>query len=89
MADNTTLQTTTPPKTVAQRGWRTFFQTAGGSLVGLVLAVWNVPGVPDAINAYATAHFLPLFLSLLGLIGIPTAIVALVQNYLEAKSRRG
>lgn len=85
MAD--TINQTTPPKTVAQRGWRTFFQSVGGAIVGLLLAVWNTPGVPETIVNYAQTNFVPLLIAFVGLIGVPTAVIALIQNYLEAKRR--
>jgi hypothetical protein len=75
----------TPPKTPAQRGLRTLAQAVVGSLIGLVAAVWNVPGVPQAVTAYAQQHFVPLFLTFIGLVGVPSALVAYAQNRLETK----
>ena len=69
-------------KTPTQKGVRTFFQTLGGLLIGLVLAVWNVPGVPEAIVAYAQVNFVPLFMSLLVLVGLPSGLIAYFQNRL-------
>lgn len=75
----------TPAKTPAQRGVRTLLQVAGGLFVGLCLAVWNVPGVPETIVAFARQNFLPLFIELLALFGLPSAVIAYVQNRLETK----
>lgn len=75
----------TPQKTPAQRGWRTLGQGIGGAIVGLLLAVWNVPGVPEAVVNYAQANFLPLLLTFVALVGVPSALIAYVQNKLEAK----
>lgn len=85
MAD--VLNTNTPSKTPVQRGWRTLLQSAGASLVGLLLTVWNVPGVPQAVSNYAQANFVPLLLGLFALIGIPAAVISFVQNYLETKRK--
>lgn len=72
----------TPAKTPTQKGVRTFFQTLGGLLVGLILAVWNVPGVPEAIVAYAKTNFVALFMSLIVLVGLPSGLIAYFQNRL-------
>lgn len=75
----------TPQKTPAQRGWRTLIQGLGGAVVGLFAAVWNVPGVPDAVVGYAQKNFVPLLVTFIGLVGVPTALISYVQNKLEAK----
>lgn len=78
---------TTPQKTPAQRGWRTLAQTAAGAVVGLLAAVWNVPGVPETVVAYSRDNFVPLLITMVALIGVPSAVIAYVQNMLEAKSK--
>lgn len=70
----------TAPKTATVRGVRTFFQTVGGVLIGLVVTVLGVPGVSDAIVNYAKDNFLPLFFSLAALIGLPAGIISWIQN---------
>ncbi len=75
------------PKTPELRGWRTFLQALGGILVGLVLAVWNVPGVPETITSYAQSNFVPLFVSLAVTVGIPAGIISVVQNRIEAANK--
>ena len=67
-------------KTPTQKGVRTFLQTLGGLLVGLIMAVWNVPGVPEAIVAYVRVNFVPLFMGLLVTVGIPSGLIAYIQN---------
>lgn len=67
-------------KTPTQKGVRTFIQTLGGLLVGLLIAVWNVPGVPEAIVAYVQANFVPLFAGLLVTVGLPSGLIAYFQN---------
>lgn len=72
----------TEPKTPVVKGVRTFFQALGGCLVGLLAAVWAVPGVPAAIQGYAQANFWPLFGGLLVFIGLPAGLIAWLQNRL-------
>lgn len=66
------------PKTPLQKGLRTGGQAIVGSFVGLVAVVWAVPGVPEAVTAYAQDNMLPLLLT----IGIPSGIIAYIQNKL-------
>ena len=70
----------TTGKTPEQKGVRTFLQTVGGSVVGLLLAVWNVPGVPEAVTAYARTNFVPLLVTLAVLVGVPSGVIAYFQN---------
>lgn len=79
------MQEISPAKTPAQRGWRTLGQSAAGAIVGLLLAVWNTPGVPETVTNYAQANFVPLFLTFVALVGVPSAVIAYIQNKLEAK----
>lgn len=60
------------------KGIRTGLQAVVGSLIGLVVVVWAVPGVPEAVVEYAKTNWLPILLS----IGIPSGLVAWVQNKL-------
>lgn len=71
------------PKTAAQRGVRTFWQATGAIIVGLALTVWNVPGVPEAVVAYAQQNILPLFFSFVLTIGVPAGVIAWIQNKIE------
>lgn len=65
-------------RTPLNKGVRTALQTIVGSLIGLVLAVWAVPGVPEAVIEYAKTNLVPLLL----VIGIPSGFVAWLQNRL-------
>jgi hypothetical protein len=69
-------------KTPAVKGLRTGLQAAVGVLVtflvGLVLAVWNVPGVPETVLTYVGDHLAQVLL----VVGIPSGLVAYVQNRL-------
>lgn len=66
------------PKTPVVKGVRTGIQAIVGSLIGLVVVVWAVPGVPEAVAEYAKTNWLPILLT----IGIPSGVVAWVQNKL-------
>lgn len=70
------------PKTPVVKGVRTFFQTLAGLLVGLIAAVWSVPGVPEAVTAYVQANFVPLLVGLIAFVGLPTGFIAWLQNRL-------
>lgn len=65
-------------RTPLAKGVRTGVQSIVGSLVGLVVVVWAVPGVPEAVTNYATNNWLPILLT----IGIPSGLVAYAQNKL-------
>ena len=60
------------------KGIRTALQAVVGSLIGLVVVVWAVPGVPEAVIEYAKTNWLPILLS----IGIPSGLVSWIQNKL-------
>lgn len=64
--------------TPAAKGVRTAVQAVVGALVGLVLVVWAVPGVPEAVVEYLKGNLVPVLLT----VGIPSGIVAWVQNRL-------
>lgn len=66
------------PKTPVVKGVRTAIQSMIGSLIGLVVVVWAVPGVPEAVIGYLQANWLPILLS----IGVPSGFVAWLQNRL-------
>lgn len=65
-------------RTPLNKGVRTALQAIVGSLIGLVVVVWAVPGVPEAVIEYAKVNAVPLLLA----IGIPSGIVAWIQNRL-------
>lgn len=70
------------PRTPTVKGVRTFFQTIVGLVVGLVAAVWQVPGVPAAVHAYVVANFVPLLIGLIAFVGLPAGVMAWLQNRL-------
>lgn len=63
----------------AGKGLRTALQSVAGSLVGLFVVVWAVPGVPEAVTDYTLTNWLPILLS----IGVPSGFVAYIQNRAE------
>lgn len=65
-------------RTPLNKGVRTALQAIVGALIGLVLVVWAVPGVPEAVVEYLKSNAVPVLLA----IGIPSGIVAWVQNLL-------
>lgn len=65
-------------RTPLNKGVRTALQAIVGALIGLVLVVWAVPGVPEAVVEYLKSNAVPVLLA----IGIPSGIVAWIQNLL-------
>lgn len=65
-------------RTPLNKGVRTAVQAIVGALIGLVVVVWAVPGVPEAVVEYLKSNAVPVLLA----IGIPSGIVAWVQNLL-------
>jgi uncharacterized membrane protein len=59
------------------RAIRTFVQAMVGFIVGLVMVVWHVAGVPEAVHAYIVGHALQLMLT----IGIPAGVASFVWNF--------
>lgn len=66
------------PKTPVVKGVRTAIQSIVGSVIGLIVVVWAVPGVPEAVVNYLQANWLPILLA----IGVPSGLVAWLQNRL-------
>lgn len=58
------------------RGVRTGLQTLIGLFVGLIVAVWAVPGVPDVIFKYFTDNIL----NAVALFGLPTVVSGIVAK---------
>lgn len=63
------------------RGLKTALQAIIGFVIGLSIAVYQVPGVPEIISSYIQKHSLDVVLN----IGVPTALasglVSFVWNY--------
>ena len=54
-----------------------FLGTLFGLTIGLIYAVYNVPGVPRAIFEYVMEHMIEIAL----LFGLPTGFVSFALNY--------
>lgn len=71
--------------TTIGRAVRTTIQSFIGFIVGLVVVVWHVPGVPEAVIQYTQNHLVIAVVS----IGVPVAlvsgIVAYAHNFVEKK----
>ena len=70
--------------TALVRGIRTGIQGALGVLasflVGFILQVWNVPGVPEAVLDYLQAHLTDAMTS----VGIGSGVAAFIWNALRS-----
>lgn len=65
-------------RTPLNKGVRTAVQSILGALVGLIVVVWGVPGVPEAVIAYVQDNLIQILLA----IGVPSGLVAWGQNQL-------
>lgn len=59
------------------KGVRTALQAIVGVVIGLVAAVWAVPGVPEVVQQYLLQNVVVV---LLVFVGIPSGVVAYFQN---------
>lgn len=84
----TPTELVTPPKTPGQRSLRTFLQTAGATVVAFLYGLWELPGVSDYVHNFIATQGVSLLFAAIALIGVPAAVIAFVQNYLEAKRKR-
>lgn len=60
------------------RGIRTAIQALGGFIIGLAIAIWQVPGVADVVKLYVSQHFVELVIAF----GIPSAVGSGVLGFL-------
>lgn len=58
------------------RAVKTAVQAIIGFMVGLIIAVWAVPGVPDAVWGYIQNNLLQVLLA----VGLPAGVTSLVWN---------
>lgn len=58
------------------RALKTAMQAIIGFFIGLILAVWAVPGVPEAIIAYIKSNFVGVAL----MIGVPSGLTSFIMN---------
>jgi hypothetical protein len=63
------------------RAIKTFIQALGGFIIGLGVAIWQVPGVPDAVQGYIVSNLPQVIVT----IGIPVAVssgaISFIWNY--------
>jgi hypothetical protein len=69
------------PDSALKRSIKTFFQAAIGFLVGLIVTVWLVPGVPHAIITYVDQNLVYFLLA----IGIPSGLASFIMNLFNNK----
>lgn len=58
------------------RAIKTAVQAVIGFSIGLFIAVWTVPGVPDAVWNYVQGNLIKVLLS----VGLPAGLTSLVWN---------
>lgn len=61
------------------RGVKTLVQSMIGFLIGLIVTIWAVPGVPQAVYAYLSQHLFEIML----MIGIPSGLASFIWNALR------
>lgn len=79
---------TTPPKTAAQRGVRTAFQTISGTVVAYFTGLLALPAVREYTQNFIQTQGVSALLVVLAALGLGAGVVAFVQNYLETKSKK-
>lgn len=62
------------------RAVKTFVQAIIGFVVGLLVTVWAVPGVPHAVLDYLQKNFLQIAL----LFGVPSGLSSFIWNWLRS-----
>ena len=71
--------------TVIGKAVRTAIQAFIGFVVGLVVVVWHVPGVPEAVIGYTQNHFVMALVSIGLPVGVVSGVVAYVHNDVEKR----
>jgi uncharacterized membrane protein YfcA len=66
----------------AARGIRTFLQALIGFITGLLIVIWGVPGVPDAVWNYFTQNIG----TIIAVFGIPSGLAGLT-SYIWSRGR--
>ena len=54
-------------------------KTAFQSIVGLLITLIAIPGVPEALTTYAREHTLPFLV----FVGVPAGVVSFVMNFVR------
>lgn len=63
------------------RGIKTFVQAVIGFVVGLIVTVWAVPGVPEAVIKYVEANLSQVLLTIGLPVALSTGIVSFIWNF--------
>lgn len=80
----TTTSTVTTTQSPLVKGIRTAIQAIIGILVGYVVFIWAVPGVPAATIQYVSSNIVPLLVTA----GLPSGLVAFAWNYIEQRIQK-
>jgi small basic protein len=70
-----------PPRTPAVHGLHTAWQSVVGTVIGLFVVVWGVPGVPDAFVNYLSSNAVGILVT----VGVPSGIVSWLFNLYQAR----
>lgn len=65
------------------KGFRTFIQAIPGFFIGLIVTVWAVPGVPEAVKQYVLTEGVGLLIILGISASVVTGLVSYFQNRVE------
>lgn len=65
------------------RGIKTFIQAVGGFIVGLVVTVWAVPGVPQAVINYVQQNAAQVLLTIGLPVAVSTGVISFIWNFLR------
>lgn len=74
------LSNLTRKETAEGKGFRTFIQTALGTLIAFLYGLWELPGVSEYVNEFVRTEGLSLLLLLLVTIGVPAGLIAFFMN---------
>lgn len=73
--------------TPTAKGVRSVLQAIAGFMIGLVVTVWAVPGVPEAVKDYMLNNGVSLLLVLGFSSAVVTGLVSFIQNKVEDRSK--
>lgn len=62
------------------KGFRTFLQTVGATVVAFFYGLWQLPGVSEYTQNFIQTQGFSLLLGLAALVGIPAGLIAYFQN---------
>lgn len=62
------------------KGFRTFYQTVGATVLAYFYGLWNLPGVSEYTTQFLENQGFELLIGAAALIGIPAGLIAYLQN---------